>query len=140
MKEYWNMIQMVFAAIGGWLGYFLGGCDGLIIALVVFVVVDYLTGILCAIEDKSLSSEVGFKGIAKKVVIFLLVGIANILDVEVIGTGSVLRTAVIFFYLSNEGISILENSAHLGLPVPTKLKDVLEQIHNRSEEKEDDES
>ena len=140
MKEFWNMIQMVFAAIGGWLGYFLGGCDGLIIALVVFVVVDYLTGILCAIEDKSLSSEVGFKGIAKKVVIFLLVGIANILDVEVIGTGSVLRTAVIFFYLSNEGISILENSAHLGLPVPKKLKDVLEQIHDRSEEKEDDEN
>ncbi|MBQ6407621.1 MAG: phage holin family protein [Butyrivibrio sp.] len=138
MKEFWNMIQMVFAAIGGWLGYFLGGCDGLIIALVVFVVVDYLTGILCAIEDKSLSSEVGFKGIAKKVVIFLLVGIANILDVEVIGTGSVLRTAVIFFYLSNEGISILENSTHLGLPVPKKLKDVLEQIHDRSEEKEDD--
>lgn len=140
MKEFWNMIQMVFAAIGGWLGYFLGGCDGLIIALVVFVIVDYLTGILCAIEDKSLSSEVGFKGIAKKVVIFLLVGIANILDVEVIGTGSVLRTAVIFFYLSNEGISILENSTHLGLPVPKKLKDVLEQIHDRSEEKEDDES
>ena len=140
MKEFWNMIQMVFAAIGGWLGYFLGGCDGLISALVVFVVVDYLTGILCAIEDRSLSSEVGFKGIAKKVVIFLLVGIANILDVEVIGTGSVLRTAVIFFYLSNEGISILENSTHLGLPVPKKLKDVLEQIHDRSEEKEDDES
>ena len=140
MKEFWNMIQMVFAAIGGWLGYFLGGCDGLIIALVVFVIVDYLTGILCAIEDKSLSSEVGFKGIAKKVVIFLLVGIANILDVEVIGTGSVLRTAVIFFYLSNEGISILENSTHLGLPVPKKLKDVLEQIHDRSEEKEDDEN
>lgn len=140
MKEFWNMIQMVFAAIGGWLGYFLGGCDGLIIALVVFVIVDYLTGILCAIEDRSLSSEVGFKGIAKKVVIFLLVGIANILDVEVIGTGSVLRTAVIFFYLSNEGISILENSTHLGLPVPKKLKDVLEQIHDRSEEKEDDET
>jgi toxin secretion/phage lysis holin len=140
MKEFWNMIQMVFAAIGGWLGYFLGGCDGLIIALVVFVIVDYLTGILCAIEDRSLSSEVGFKGIAKKVVIFLLVGIANILDVEVIGTGSVLRTAVIFFYLSNEGISILENSTHLGLPVPKKLKDVLEQIHDRSEEKEDDEN
>ena len=140
MKEFWNMIQVVFAAIGGWLGYFLGGCDGLIIALVVFVVVDYLTGILCAIADKSLSSKVGFLGIAKKVVIFMLVGVANILDVEVIGTGSVLRTAVIFFYLSNEGISMLENATHLGLPVPTKLKDVLEQIHNRSEEKEDDES
>ena len=140
MKEFWNMVQLVFTAIGGWLGYFLGGCDGLIIALVVFVAVDYLTGILCAIADKSLSSEVGFKGIAKKVVIFMLVGVANILDVEVIGTGSVLRTAVIFFYLSNEGISILENSAHLGLPIPKKLKDVLEQIHDRSEEKEDDET
>ncbi len=140
MKEFWNMIQVVFAAIGGWLGYFLGGCDGLIIALVVFVVVDYLTGILCAIADKSLSSKVGFLGIAKKVVIFMLVGVANILDVEVIGTGSVLRTAVIFFYLSNEGISMLENATHLGLPVPTKLKDVLEQIHERSEEKEDDET
>ncbi len=140
MKEFWNLIQMVFAAIGGWLGYFLGGCDGLIIALVVFVVVDYLTGILCAIADKSLSSKVGFLGIAKKVVIFMLVGVANILDVEVIGTGSVLRTAVIFFYLSNEGISMLENATHLGLPVPTKLKDVLEQIHERSEEKEDDET
>ena len=140
MKEFWNMVQLVFTAIGGWLGYFLGGCDGLIIALVVFVAVDYLTGILCAVADKSLSSEVGFKGIAKKVVIFMLVGVANILDVEVIGTGSVLRTAVIFFYLSNEGISILENSAHLGLPIPKKLKDVLEQIHDRSEEKEDDET
>lgn len=140
MKEFWNMIQVVFAAIGGWLGYFLGGCDGLIIALVVFVVVDYLTGILCAIADKSLSSKVGFLGIAKKVVIFMLVGVANILDVEVIGTGSVLRTAVIFFYLSNEGISMLENATHFGLPVPTKLKDVLEQIHDRSEEKEDDET
>ena len=140
MKEFWNMIQFVFTAIGGWLGYFLGGCDGLIIALVVFVAVDYLTGILCAISDKSLSSEVGFKGIAKKVVIFMLVGVANILDVEVIGTGSVLRTAVIFFYLSNEGISLLENATHLGLPVPKKLKDVLEQIHDRSEEKEDDET
>ena len=136
MKEFWNMVQLVFTAIGGWLGYFLGGCDGLIIALVVFVAVDYLTGILCAVADKSLSSEVGFKGIAKKVVIFMLVGVANILDVEVIGTRSVLRTAVIFFYLSNEGISILENSAHLGLPIPKKLKDVLEQIHDRSEEKE----
>lgn len=136
MKEFWNMVQLVFTAIGGWLGYFLGGCDGLIIALVVFVAVDYLTGILCAVADKSLSGEVGFKGIAKKVVIFMLVGMANILDVEVIGTGSVLRTAVIFFYLSNEGISILENSAHLGLPIPKKLKDVLEQIHDRSEEKE----
>lgn len=133
MKEFWNMIQLAFTAVGGWLGYFLGGCDGLLIALVVFVVADYLTGVMCAISDKKLSSEVGFKGICRKVLIFLLVGIANILDVQVIGTGSVLRTAVIFFYLSNEGVSLLENAAHLGLPVPEKLKDVLEQLHDRAE-------
>lgn len=133
MKEFWNTIQFVFAAVGGWLGYFLGGCDGLLIALVVFVAVDYVTGVMCAVADKKLSSEVGFKGICRKVLIFLLVGIANILDVQVIGTGSVLRTAVIFFYISNEGVSLVENVAHLGLPVPEKLKAVLEQLHDRSE-------
>lgn len=140
MKEFWNTIQLIFAAVGGWLGYFLGGCDGLLIALVVFAVVDYITGVMCAIADKKLNSEVGFKGICRKVLIFLLVGIANILDVQVIGTGSVLRTAVIFFYLSNEGVSLLENAAHLGLPVPEKLKEVLEQLHDRAEDnqKEDE--
>lgn len=141
MKEFWNTIQLVFAAIGGWLGYFLGGCDGLLVALLVFVVVDYLTGVMCAIADKTLSSEVGFKGICRKVLIFILVGIANILDVQVIGDGSILRTAVIFFYLSNEGVSLLENAGHLGLPIPEKLKAVLEQLHDREitdDEKEDE--
>lgn len=133
MKEFWNTIQMVFAAIGGWLGYFMGGCDGLLIALIVFVVVDYLTGVMCAIADKTLSSEVGFKGICRKVLIFILVGIANILDVQVIGDGSILRTAVIFFYLSNEGVSLLENAGHLGLPIPEKLKAVLGQLHDRAD-------
>ena len=136
MKEFWTTIQFVFAAIGGWLGYFLGGCDGLLFALLAFVVIDYITGVMCAIADKTLSSEVGFKGICRKVLIFLLVGIANILDVQVIGTGSILRTAVIFFYISNEGVSLLENAAHLGLPVPAKMKAVLEQLHDKSE-KED---
>jgi len=136
MKEFWNTIQLVFTAVGGWLGYFLGGCDGLIIALVVFVAVDYVTGVMCAISDKKLSSAVGFKGICRKVLIFLLVGIANILDVQVIGSGSVLRTAVIFFYISNEGVSLLENAGHLGLPIPEQMKTVLEQLHERSE-KED---
>ena len=136
MKEFWNLIQFVFTAVGGWLGYFLGGCDGLLIALVVFVAVDYLTGVMCAISDKKLSSEVGFKGICRKVLIFLLVGIANILDMQVIGTGSVLRTAVIFFYLSNEGVSLLENAAHLGLPVPEKMKEILAQLHDRAEKEE----
>lgn len=134
MKEFWNTIQLVFAAIGGWLGYFLGGCDGLLYALLAFVVIDYITGVMCAIADKTLSSVVGFKGICRKVLIFLLVGIANVLDVQVIGTGSVLRTAVIFFYISNEGVSLLENAAHLGLPVPEKIKTVLEQLHDRAED------
>lgn len=134
MKEFWSMVQLVFTGIGGWLGYFLGGCDGVIMALLLFVVVDYITGVMCAIADRKLSSEVGFKGICRKVLIFLLVGIANILDVNVIGTGSVLRTAVIFFYISNEGVSLLENAAHLGLPVPDKMKAVLEQLHKKGED------
>lgn len=137
MKEFWNVIQLVFAAIGGWLGWFLGGCDGLLFALIAFVAVDYITGVMCAIVDKNLSSSVGFKGICRKVLIFLLVGIAHILDAQVIGAGSVLRTAIIFFYLSNEGVSLLENAAHLGLPVPEKLKDVLQQLHDRTESKEE---
>ena len=136
MKEFWNGIQIVFTMIGGWLGYFLGGCDGLLIALVMFVVMDYISGVMCAIADKTLSSEVGFKGICRKVLIFVLVGIANILDVQVIGTGSVLRTAIIFFYISNEGISLLENAAYLGLPIPEKIKTVLEQLHDRAEREE----
>lgn len=137
MKEFWNTIQLMFTAVGGWLGWFLGGCDGLLYALIAFVVIDYITGVMCAINDHSLSSEVGFRGICRKVLIFLLVGIANILDVNVIGTGSVLRTAVIFFYISNEGVSLMENAAHLGLPVPEKIKVVLEQLHDRAEDKED---
>ena len=137
MKEFWNTIQLIFTGIGGWLGYFLGGCDGLLYALLAFVVIDYITGVMCAIADHTLSSEVGFKGICRKVLIFLLVGIANILDVQVIGTGSILRTAVIFFYISNEGVSLLENAAHLGLPVPEKIKIVLEQLHDRSESEDE---
>lgn len=133
MKEFWNSIQFVFTMIGGWLGYFLGGYDGLLYALVVFMVADYITGVMCAVSDKKLSSAVGFKGICRKVLILMLVGIANLLDVEVIGTGAVLRTAVIFFYLSNEGVSLLENAAHLGLPIPEKLKAVLTQLHKKAE-------
>ena len=136
MKEFWNTIQLVFAAVGGWLGYFLGGCDGLLYALIAFVAIDYITGVMCAISDRTLSSEVGFKGICRKVLIFLLVGIGNIIDVQVLGSPGVLRTAVIFFYLSNEGVSLLENAAHLGLPVPDAIKTVLEQLHDRSDGKE----
>ena len=132
MKEFWNTLQLAFTVVGGWLGYFLGGCDGLILALLLFVVTDYITGVMCAAIDKKLSSSVGFKGIFRKVLIFMLVGIANIIDFHVLKQGSVIRTAVIFFYLSNEGLSLTENASHLGLPVPEKLKNVLEQLHDKN--------
>lgn len=131
MKQIWSGIQIAFTAFGGFLGWFLGGIDGFLYALIAFTVIDYITGVMCAITDKKLSSSVGFKGICRKVLIFTLVGIGNIVDVYVLGQGGVLRTAVIFFYLSNEGVSVLENSAHLGLPIPEKLKEVLEQLHDR---------
>ena len=132
MKELWNWVQLALAAVGGFLGWFLGGLDGFLYALIAFVVIDYLTGVLCAIADKKLSSEIGARGIFKKVLIFSLVGIAHILDTEVLGGDSgALRTAVIFFYLSNEGVSILENASHLGLPIPEKLKAVLQQLHGK---------
>ena len=138
MKEFWYTIQFIFTVLGGWIGYFLGGCDGLLIALVAFVSIDYVTGVMCAVSDKDLSSRVGFKGICRKILIFALVGVANLIDVQVIQTGSILRTAVIFFYLSNEGVSLLENAAHLGLPIPKKLKAVLEQLHDKHNKEEDD--
>src|SRR5574344_133807 len=127
MKEIWNWTQAAIAAAGGYIGYFLGGWDGFLYALLAFVLIDYITGLMCAVLDQKLSSEVGFRGIFKKVLIFSLVAVGHIIDQNVIGDGSVIRTAVIFFYLSNEGISILENTVHIGLPVPQKLKDVLEQ-------------
>lgn len=131
-------MQAVFATIGGGIGYFVGGLDGLFWALVIFMAVDYISGVACGALDKELSSKTGFRGICMKVMILAMVGIANTLDTAILGNGSVCRTAVIFFYLSNEGISILENSAHLGLPVPKKIKDVLEQLRNKSDGNNDD--
>ena len=136
MKEFWSLIQLGFAAVGGWLGYFWGGCDGLLYALLAFVVLDYLTGIMCAIADKKLSSNVSFRGLAKKVLIFVMVGVGHLLDTQILGETGVLRTAIIFFYMSNEGLSLVENAAYLGLPVPEKLKLVLQQLHDRSEKNE----
>lgn len=122
----------------GWLGYFLGGCDGLLYALLAFVVLDYITGIMCAIADKELSSNVSFRGLAKKVLIFVMVGIGHILDVQIFGETGVLRTAIIFFYMSNEGLSLTENAAHLGLPIPEKLHAVLKQLHDRGDDEKKD--
>ena len=160
----WAKIQMAVAAIGGWMGYFLGGrlealqfsksamptasvefgnssaapLDGLMIALIIFMVLDYITGLMCAIVDKKLSSAVGFKGICKKVLILMLVCVANVVNIHIVGTGSALRSAVICFYLSNEGLSLLENADHIGMPIPDKMKDVLAQLHGGTDEKKDD--
>ena len=134
----WAKAQMAITAIGGWLGYFVGGIDGMMIALIVLMVLDYITGVMCAVMDKKLSSAVGFKGICKKVLILMLVGVANIIDVHVVGNGSALRGAVICFYLSNEGLSLLENAAYIGLPVPERLKEVLSQLHRREEKEKED--
>ena len=129
----WTKIQIAAAAIGGWLGYFLGGKDGMLITLIVFMALDYITGLLCAIMDKKLSSAVGFRGICKKVLILMLVGVANIVDLHVVGTGSALRGAVICFYMSNEALSLFENAAHIGLPIPDKLREALAQLHGRDD-------
>ena len=133
MKSIWVGIQVAFSALGGFLGWYLGGVDGFLYALIAFVLVDYITGVMCAIADKKLSSAVGFKGICKKVLILMLVGVANVVDIHIVGTGSALRSAVICFYLSNEGLSLLENAAHIGLPIPDKMKNVLAQLHGREE-------
>ncbi|MCQ4922180.1 phage holin family protein [Tissierella carlieri] len=128
MKEILNFIKVVFTAIGGYLGYLLGGHDSFLYALIAFVVIDYLTGVMLAIMKRRLSSAIGFKGIFKKVMVFLMVAIGHTIDAYLIKNGGAIRTAVIFFYISNEGISILENSANIGLPVPGKLKEILEQL------------
>lgn len=130
MKEVWYMIQMMMTSLGAYLGLFFGGYDGLLVALVIFTVIDYITGVMCAIVDQKLSSHIGFKGIFRKVLIFMLVGLGHTLDKE-LGNGAMIRTAVIFFYLSNEGVSLLENATRLGLPVPEKLSKILEQLHTK---------
>lgn len=124
-------INSCCGAIGVFLGWYLGGLDDFLYALLIFMLVDYLTGILCAINEHRLSSEIGFRGLTRKVLILVLVGIANVLDIYLLKNGSAIRTATIFFYISNEGISLLENASHLGLPVPDKLKSVLQQLHNK---------
>ena len=140
MQNVIDKIELMFAALGAFLGWFFGGFDGFLYALIIFVVMDYFTGILAAGVKHELSSEVGFKGIAKKVCIFVLVGIANIVDTQVIQNGSAIRTAVIFFYLSNEGLSVLENAAVIGLPVPDKLKAMLIQLADEKKPPEDDDA
>ncbi|GAB2547053.1 phage holin family protein [Gracilibacillus alcaliphilus] len=131
IRDAFVYIQTLITLIGGWIGWLLGGIDGFLYTLIVFVILDYITGIMVGIIQRELSSEIGTKGIFKKILIFILVAIANIIDSRLIGDSSVIRTAVIFFYLSNEGISILENAARIGLPIPQKLKNVLAQLRDK---------
>lgn len=138
MSKLWNVLSAIFATIGLWLGLFIGPVNGLLIALIVFVITDYITGFASAIVRKELSSSVGFKGLARKVLIFLIVGIANVLDVYVLGANAVLRTAVILFYMANEGLSIIENAGEIGLPIPKKLREVLAQLRKKSGEDDND--
>lgn len=136
MKEIIQTIQALFTAAGVFVGWFLGGFDGFMYTLLAFVVIDYLTGIMVAVLEKKLSSEIGFRGIFKKILIFILVGIGNTIDVYIIGNGSAVRTAVTFFYISNEGISIFENIGKIGLPIPEKLKRAMEQINEEDKSNE----
>ena len=135
IKSIWHGIQAVLAAIGGWIGWALGGLDGFLYALIAFLVVDYITGFMCAILDKRLSSNIGFRGIFKKIMILVLVGIAHALDHHIIGSGGAIRTMVIFFYMSNEGISIMENASRIGIPIPEGLRKILKQLHERGNKK-----
>lgn len=129
-----RLLQIITGSICAICGFVWGELNGLLLALIAFMVLDYITGLSVAIVRKELSSEVGFKGIFKKVLILILVGVGNILDVHVLGEGSVCRSAVIGFYLANEGISILENAGKLGLPLPKKLLEILKQLKNKEDE------
>ncbi|QNK40963.1 phage holin family protein [Caproicibacter fermentans] len=135
MEKILEDCKILLVCMGGLLGWLLGGFDSLIYALVAFVGLDYATGVLLAIHDKKLSSEIGFHGICKKIMIFTLIALGHVIDQYVIGTGSALRTMLIMFYLSNEGISIIENASEMSIPIPDKLKDVLQQLSKNNDEK-----
>ncbi|MGX7168909.1 phage holin family protein [Facklamia hominis] len=135
--KYFEVIAMSLGAVLGW---YLGSPDGFLYALVAFVVADYVTGVLRAGVERKLSSTIGFRGIARKIMIFILVGVAHLIDTFVVpDANDVIRTAVIFFYIANEGLSIIENSAALGLPIPTKLTTSLKQLHREEINEQDEE-
>ena len=128
-----SLFNTFLAAAGAVCGFLFGELNGILVALIAISVLDYVTGVTSAAMNKKLSSAVGFKGICKKLMLFTIVALANIMDTQVIG-GSALRTAVIFVFIANEGLSIIENSAELGVPIPGKLKDVLAQIRDKGED------
>ncbi len=137
MKTVWNFCQFSVSALSGWLGFVLGGYDGFLYALIAFMALDYVSGVMLAVIEKKLSSIIGFRGIFKKVMILAMVGIAHAIDRNLIGVGEGIRTAVLMFYLSNEGVSLLENAARIGLPIPEKLKAILAQLRGKHGDRND---
>lgn len=137
MTKFVEIIKIIIGGIGGALSWYLGDFNGLLYALIAFIIVDYITGIIVAFIQKQLSSKIGLKGLFKKITILFIIGIANLFDVYVIKSAPILRTTIAFYYMANEGLSILENSAILGLPIPKKLKEALKQLKKKGEEKYD---
>ncbi|MGN0688533.1 MAG: holin family protein [Oscillospiraceae bacterium] len=133
-----NIIRTCSAALGAVIGFLYGEINGLFIAIIALMALDYITGIMCAVSTKTLSSEVGFKGLVKKLMILVIIAVGHLVDAYIIGTGSAFMTAVILFFAANEGISIIENAAALGLPVPKKLRNVLEQLRSEEDKEDDD--
>ena len=131
-----TIIKTTSGAVGAVIGFLYGEITGLFIAIIALMALDYVTGILCGIAAKALSSEVGFRGLVKKLMVLVIIAVGHLIDTYIIGTGSALMTAVILFFAANEGISILENAAKRGLPIPKKLKDILEQL--RKDDDHDD--
>lgn len=132
-----TIFEVICASAGALTGFLFGETDGLFYALIAFVILDYITGVITAVIDKNLSSEAGFKGICRKILLFIIVAVANIVDVHIIKSGSALRTAVLFLFIANEGVSLLENAAGMGVPVPEKLIEVLKQLKVKNSEKEE---
>lgn len=132
MEKLFNWVSIIIAAIGGFLAKIYGGVDGILITLIILVIADYITGVIKAIINKKLSSEIGAKGIAKKILIFVVVGMASVLQIYIITEAIPLREITIMFYLANEGISLLENAAEF-IPIPQKLKDILLQLRDKNE-------
>lgn len=126
-----DVLKSVVSGVIGIAGFLIGEFDGLYKALLALIIADYITGVIVAIAKKQLSSEVGAKGIAKKILMLIVVAVANVLDVQIIGGGAGLRNITIIFYAANEVISLLENTGKLGLPYPPKFLDVLEQVKNK---------
>ena len=138
MSKLQIIIDSVAAAIGAALGFLFGEVNGLFWALIAFMALDYITGVIVAVIEKRLSSEVGFRGLAKKFLILVFVAVGHIADTYILGGTPVAMSAVMLFYIANEGISIVENAAELGLPIPEKIKQVLAQIRKKGEEKSDE--